>query len=285
MSVLTYKQVKHIFGTDGPMIMDMYGFERTYTPIHVCGSRTQPTVHTQPTVATQYPRDSDSTVEIYKSFNSIYSPKLPDCANAGCCDDVCNGNCAVTVSPVAVSPVTVSPVAVSPVAVSLVAASPVAVSPVAASPVAVSPIVVPQIAPIDIPTDVLEASQQSAIAEEKERMRRELEAQQQYISDLEKALNESQQYAIGWNNEQVQAMSQIQLRHVQSVQLQQIAQSQQLSQPSQNPECMICLNDAPNAVNTVFIPCGHTCCAGCSASVDTCPKCRAAISSRYQFYI
>jgi hypothetical protein len=57
-------------------------------------------------------------------------------------------------------------------------------------------------------------------------------------------------------------------------------------QPQQNnPECMICFDDECGAVNTVFIPCGHTCCEKCSSAVEICPKCNAPITSRNRFFL
>lgn len=55
--------------------------------------------------------------------------------------------------------------------------------------------------------------------------------------------------------------------------------------PQNNPECMICFDDECGAVNTVFIPCGHTCCEKCASAVEICPKCKAPITSRNRFFL
>jgi Zinc finger, C3HC4 type (RING finger) len=124
-----------------------------------------------------------------------------------------------------------------------------------------------------IPDDVAVASIASANEDEKNRLRKELEAQQKYIADLEIALSESMKVGAG----KVGTLSTLStLSTLGTLNTDTITNDNRT-------ECMICFR--AGAVNTVLVPCGHTCCSTCAAGITTCPQCRAVITARQQFFM
>ena len=323
LHVCKHSDVTRIFGSDGLMVMDMYGFTPTVSHYH-CSQYTDhdtqlhgPYPHTTYTTQyAQYPhtlqQKSYSMTQVFaddfdsSQFHDMRVQKFPHAVSAPA---------TTTVAPLELS--------VNAPAVSDEIKNNIAVEPSLQVPQPQQPMQVQQ-QPEDfdeIPADVIEASRLSVLADEVQRSRRDSEFQSKYIHDMEIALQESVRMIVdtvsrvaGTVVDSISECSNVAAPTVKPatkptvelavepavepatkptvdvytvvVSSQKPNENSQVYSQQQNIlECMICFDDAPSAVNTVFIPCGHTCCAKCACAVEVCPKCNTPITSRNRFFL
>lgn len=306
MSVCAFKQsdVNRAFGDYGSQIMEMYGYSQTpdvYAPMMQLPANI-PTVH----VNYHCTHCAHNSYNTRKAKVSFLDALLDSTAHTEFSAEPFDSAPTVPTLP-ALAPTVLAPAASIPTSQPQFSQDAVVPS---GPTIALSP---EEIAGSDeIPREILEASHQSLLADELHRARRDSEFQSQYIKDLESALQESLhcEYSPGVedsiqlsdNNagdipiaptniadtapiaDVLDNIAPISIANIPTATIS-LPNTSTATPSVQHPECMICFDDSPGAVNISFIPCGHTCCGACSSAVEICPKCATPIVGRHKFFL